>query len=94
MKAASSNALVLELDVVLGALDRLALAGLLALGLRVRFLERDEFGLGGLRRHHLFLGAGAAARAATGSGRLRALTAASAMTVWHFGQTIGSLLRS
>src|SRR5262249_46567244 len=48
------HALVLDLHVFLGALDRLALGRLLALGLRVRFLERDEFGLGGLRRHHLF----------------------------------------
>src|SRR5262249_48391855 len=48
------HALVFDLHVFLGALDRLALGRLLALGLCVRFLERDEFGLGGLRRHHLF----------------------------------------
>ena len=28
------------------------------------------------------------------TGRARVLTAASSRTVWHFGQTIGSLLRS
>jgi len=39
-------------------------------------------------------GAGAAARAAAESGRERELTAASSRTVWHFGQIIGSLLRS
>src|SRR5258705_13601241 len=43
------HALVLDLDVVLGPLDRLALAGLLALGFGVRFLERNELGLGRLR---------------------------------------------
>ena len=36
----------------------------------------------------------AAARAAAESGRERELTAASSRTVWHFGQIIGSLLRS
>src|SRR5262252_1164337 len=48
------HALVFDLHLFLGALGRLAFGGLLALGLRVRFLERDEFGLRGLRRHHLF----------------------------------------
>src|SRR5262249_32896974 len=48
------HALVFDLHLFLGTLGRLALGGLLALGLGVRFLERDEFGLGGLRRHHLF----------------------------------------
>src|SRR6516165_6964837 len=51
------HALVFDLHLFLGflgALGRLALGRLLALGLRVRLLERDEFGLGGLRRHHLF----------------------------------------
>src|SRR6266478_4645975 len=48
------DALVFDLDLFLAALGRLALGRLLALGLRVRFLERDEFGLRGLRRHHLF----------------------------------------
>src|SRR5712691_7815844 len=49
------HALVLELDLFLGALGCLALGRLLALGLRVSLLERNELGLGGLRRHHLFL---------------------------------------
>src|SRR5262249_38871291 len=50
------HALVFDLHLFLGALAlaRLALGRLLALGLRVRFLERDEFGVRGLRRHHLF----------------------------------------
>src|SRR5262249_18428953 len=48
------HALVFDLHLFLGTLGRLAFGGLLALGLCVRFLERDEFGLGGLRRHHLF----------------------------------------
>ncbi len=48
--------IVFELDLVLGAFRGLALARLLALRLRVGLFERHEFGLGGLRRHHLFLG--------------------------------------
>src|SRR6516165_6839494 len=48
------HALVFDLHLFLGALGRLAFGRLLALGLRVRFLKRDEFGLRGLRRHHLF----------------------------------------
>src|SRR6516162_2376212 len=89
------HALVFDLDLFLGALGRLAFGRLLALGLRVRFLERDEFGLGGLRRRHLFFRRrrGSVAGAAAGSGRARALTVTSSRTVWHFGQTIGSLLR-
>ena len=48
------------------------------------------------RRMSAAAGPGAAARAgAAASGRARVVvTAASAITVWHFGQTIGSLLRS
>ena len=52
MKVASSDRLVLELDLV-GALHRLGIA-LLALGLGVGVLERDEFGLLRLGQHHLF----------------------------------------
>src|SRR5262249_59321054 len=67
------HALVFDLDLLLGALGRLALRRLLALGLCVRFLERDEFGLGGLRRHHLFL---RRRRGSMGSGGWRAPGAA------------------
>src|SRR5262245_52397175 len=48
------HALVLELHPLLGALGRLAFGLLLALSFGIRLLERDEFSLGGLRRHHLF----------------------------------------
>src|SRR5208337_1726466 len=46
--------LVFQLDLLFGSLDRLPF-GLLALGFGVGFLKRNEFGLGGLRRNHLFL---------------------------------------
>src|SRR5262245_30117209 len=64
--------LVLELDLLFAALGRLAfvLVGLLALRLRVGLLERNEFGLLCLRRHHLFLRRGRRAGGDRG-GRLR-----------------------
>jgi hypothetical protein len=43
------QSLVFELDLVLGAFDRLAIGGLLTLGFGVRVLERNKFGLCGLR---------------------------------------------
>src|SRR5262249_1708570 len=46
---------VLELDLLVGALDRLAFGRLLAGSLGVGFLERDELGVRRLRRHHLYL---------------------------------------
>src|SRR5262245_42171690 len=49
------HGLVLELALLLGALGRVALGGLLALGLGVGFLERDELGIRRLRRYHLLL---------------------------------------
>src|SRR5215472_5502653 len=49
--------LVLELDLVLAALGR-PFRRLLALGLGVRLLQRDEFGLLGLRRLGFLLGGG------------------------------------
>ena len=69
---------------------------LLALLLGVRVFERNEFGL---RRspapRPLLPPPRRRCRAgAAGSGRARVVTAASSMTVWHFGQTIGVLLRS
>src|SRR5262245_6991893 len=59
--------IVLDLDLVVAAFGRLAIAGLLALALGIRLLERDELGVGGLRCHRrFFLGGGCG-----GAGRYR-----------------------
>src|SRR6266516_2095233 len=47
----------------LGASDHIAIGGHLALGFRVRFLERHEFGIGDFRRHASSSAAGLIARA-------------------------------
>src|SRR5262245_5976575 len=52
-----------DLDLLLGPLGRLGLIRLLALGLRVRLLERHELGVGDLRCHHLFFRCGRGRRA-------------------------------
>ena len=103
MKAGVVQARVLEFYLFfgfvlgfLGASDHITIGGHLASGFRVRFLERHKFGIGDFRRHDFFFGCGldCARRVVVVSGRARALTAASSRTVWHFGQTIGFLLRS
>src|SRR5262245_3007501 len=66
------HALVFELDLLfLGPLGRLGLARLLALGLRVRLLERHELGVGDLRCHHLFFRRGRRRGSACGRRRVR-----------------------
>ena len=83
------DGLVIDLDVVV-VRDRVGVGDLLALRLGVGVLERNEFGVLRLRHHRLFLDRRGGGARAAGSGRGRAVTAASSMTVWHFGQTIGS----
>ena len=86
--------LVVDLDIVV-ARDRLVAGDLLALRLGVGVLERNEFGVLRLRHHRLgFLDRRGGGARAAGSGRGRVVTAAISITVWHFGQVIGVLLRS
>jgi hypothetical protein len=64
----------------LGASDHIAIGGHLALGFRVRFLERHEFGIGDFWRHEFFFscgldcarrGGGIGARACARRGKLQ-----------------------
>ena len=84
--------LVVDLDIVVAG-DRVIVRDLLALRLGVGLLERNEFGVLRLRHHRLFLDRRCGG-ARPGSGRGRVVTAAISITVWHFGQMIGVLLRS
>src|SRR5262249_26717502 len=59
------HALVFELHILFATLRRFAFRRLLTLRLGIRLFERDEFSLGGLRRHHLFFSRGGG----IGSGR-------------------------
>ena len=84
--------LVVDLDVVVAG-DGVGVGDLLARRLGVGLLERNEFGVLRLRHQGLVLHS-AQRRAQHAPGGARVVTAASSITVSHFGQVIGVLLRS